>query len=549
MLKFYRTYLDYCGKLLAVGSIGLAVLTLRQPAEVFAEDNWTQRFRLTQGPRVEVMKRLQDIRLNTARVAHTETATVVAQNSGTTPEEQSAEAAAGGESPTGKSTSVEGRFPGADVRVEPKDKISRVGGMPLDVPEGLDLGKDARERAILRRQKLLNRFNPALGFVIEPIVGYTKRNQQFKSGTGADAGRDVGTRFPSNVSTALRTIELFAAAEVDPFARAYVIAAGHSEGVDDRGSEEYGKAQFEVEEAAIQTTSLPWNLSVRGGRFFADWGYLGRRHAHDLPQIDVPPSLYQSFGANRTDGVELAWLVPTPFYLQMLVGYGSSFGQLGEGPLTPHVQQVTNGNTVFGSVRTYYDIDDDNNLEFGFSTMYSPQGRVPEEEDALLPEDDKETARYVLNGDFHYRWYPLGRGLRQSLSLHGEFYYDWGQNRRNTIGRSVSRGSWGGYTYAEYRISKRWRPGFRFDYYQLLSEPALVTNSFTGLEGSTAGASGSDTDVWTYSPYVTFYPSEFQRFVLQYNHQDHGKASDQDQVILQWQVVIGSHQHGFTERD
>lgn len=455
------------------------------------------------------------------------------------------------EAPTEPSREVESRFPGADVKTQPKDLQERTGGMPMEVPSELELGRDARERAILRRQQVLNRFNPAIGFVIEPIAGYTQRRQRFNQGDGDDAGGAVGTRLPANFSAALRTIELFAAAEVDPFARAYVIAAGHSESINQPESEGFGKASFEIEEAAIQTTSLPFNVSVRGGRFFADWGFLGRRHAHDLPQIDVPPSIAQLYGQNRTDGFEVSWLAPTELYFQVTGGWGFNFGQLGEGPLTPFRQQITNKSNIFGSMRTYYDIDDDNNIELGFSAVYAPQGRVPDaEERALLAVDENDPIeRHTLSWDFHYRWYPLGRGLRQSLAFHGEILWDYGQGRRDVFGNTVSRGAWAGYGYLEYRISKRWRPGFRFDYHQLPSEPRIVTNTFTGMAGSTVNADGKQTDVRTWSPYVTFYPSEFQRFILQYNRSDHGNASDNHQVLFQWEVVIGSHQHGFTERN
>lgn len=434
---------------------------------------------------------------------------------------------------------------------EPKDLIKRIGGMPMDVPPLLDDPVDLREKAVLKRQTVLNRFNPAMGLVIEPVYGYTQRRQRFVNGDGVDAGSEVGTRLPPNSSAALGTIELFASADVDTFARAYMIASGHSEAINRSGTEEFGSAVFEIEEAAIQTTSLPFNLSVRGGRFFADWGYLGRRHRHDLPQIDVPPSIQQLFFNNRTDGIEVSWLAPTPFYVHLSAGWGFNFGQLAEGPLSPFQQQVAQGDVFFGGARTYFDLDDDHNIELGFSGLYTPNSNVPEaEETALLTVDSNDDIdRYVLNLDFHYRWYPLGRGLRQSFSLHGEILYDWGQGRRDELGRTVSQGAWGGYTYLEYRISKRWRPGFRFDYHQLPSEPALVTNPFTGLVGSTANSKGERTDVRTYSPYITFYPSEFQRFVLQYNHSSWGNASNNNQVVFQWEVVIGSHQHGFTERD
>ncbi len=56
-----------------------------------------------------------------------------------------------------------------------------------------------------------------------------------------------------------RSAEIGLAASIDPYARAYAFFNGSGEGV-------------EVEEAAIVTTSLPWNLQARGGRFFADFG-------------------------------------------------------------------------------------------------------------------------------------------------------------------------------------------------------------------------------------------------------------------------------------
>ena len=450
---------------------------------------------------------------------------------------------------------LENRFPGAAIKSHPTDLLDRTGGMPMEVPPELDLGRDDRERAILRRQQVLNRFNPALGLVFEPVFSYKQRVQRFNAGSGANArgnGDDaVGNTFPAGFSAGLRTIELFASADVDTFARAYLIASGHAEAISSSGSEEFLKAFFEIEEAAIQTTSLPYNLSVRGGRFFADWGYLSRRHAHDLPQIDPAPSLGQLYDVSRTDGLELSWLAPTELYLQITGGWGFNFGRIGEDPLVQRRQNVVQGNVLFGTVRSYYDITDDNNVELGVSWLYTPQSRVPEAMSAALLTVDSSTPidRYAVDVDFHYRWYPLGRGLRQSLSVHGEILYDFGQGRRNVLGQTVSQGAWGGYVFGEYRISKRWRPGFRFDMYQLPSEPALVTNSFTGLVGSTANATGDRTTVRTWSPYVTFYPSEFQRFILQFNYSSHGNADSASMVMLQWEAVIGSHQHGFTERE
>jgi hypothetical protein len=72
-----------------------------------------------------------------------------------------------------------------------------------------------------------------------------------------------------------RSAELGLFANVDPFTRAYAFINGTPDGV-------------EVEEAAIVTTALPYNLGVKGGRFFADFGRLSKFHEHDLPFVLRP---------------------------------------------------------------------------------------------------------------------------------------------------------------------------------------------------------------------------------------------------------------------
>ena len=59
-----------------------------------------------------------------------------------------------------------------------------------------------------------------------------------------------------------RSVELNVAASVDPFAKAYAV-------INASADSQTGEATMSVEEAALQTTSLPWNLTAQAGRFFA----------------------------------------------------------------------------------------------------------------------------------------------------------------------------------------------------------------------------------------------------------------------------------------
>ena len=59
-------------------------------------------------------------------------------------------------------------------------------------------------------------------------------------------------------------------------------------------------------------------------------------------------------------------------------------------------------------------------------------------------------------------------------------------------------------------------------------------------------------DSKSYSPYLTFWPSEFQRLRLQYTYLSQPGIPQvpayANQVFLQWTAILGSHAHGFRDR-
>src|ERR1700756_3368408 len=138
-----------------------------------------------------------------------------------------------------------------------------------------------------------SQFNPAIGFIVDTVFSHSRQNKsnfEFRSG------------------------EIGISASVDPFARAYGIINGTPDGVD-------------VEEAAIVTTSLPWNLTVKGGRFFAEFGRLSTFHDHDLPFVNRPLVLDSYIGGeSQSDGVEVNWLAPIPHYLSVTAGMYNKIG-------------------------------------------------------------------------------------------------------------------------------------------------------------------------------------------------------------------------------
>ena len=113
-----------------------------------------------------------------------------------------------------------------------------------------------------------------------------------------------------------RSAELGIAATVDPFARMYSFINGTKDGV-------------EVDEAAAITTSLPWNLTAKGGRFLADFGRFPKVHEHELPFVNEPLSIERMVGGEtQADGAEVNYLFPTPFFMRATFG---AMNKMGEG--------------------------------------------------------------------------------------------------------------------------------------------------------------------------------------------------------------------------
>src|SRR5438445_2179489 len=232
---------------------------------------------------------------------------------------------------------------------------------------------EAKANAALEASKktFASQFNPAISLGIDTIGSYKTPRQSFnpRDGTAGtrDAGQPINNSRPAGADFNLRSAELFISADVDPFARAYATINASADAASN------DEATLSVEEAAIVTTRLPYNLTVRGGRFFADFGVLPHRHDHDLPFVDRPPSLAAFVGGEaQTNGVEVSWLAPTPFFLRASGTVGNKLGADFRDGVTNDNSRPIRGLTYMGRLQTYFDINDDNNVELGGSIAEAP---------------------------------------------------------------------------------------------------------------------------------------------------------------------------------
>jgi hypothetical protein len=359
------------------------------------------------------------------------------------------------------------------------------------------------EKSVQAVQSAPSILNPAIGLVLDASFDHLGQ---------------AGSTFN------FRSAELGLAASIDPYARMYSFITGSNNGV-------------EVEEAAAITTSLPWNLTAKGGRFFADFGRFPKYHPHELPFVNQPLSIQRMVGGeSQADGAEVNYLFPTPFFLRATFGGYNKIGAENEqvDNLKP---RAASRFTYLGRLNTYFDLTDNHSVELGTSLAYTPSVRL---------QGDASGGDRILGGvDLTYRYQPLASTVYQGFTWGSEFYnnsqrFPFDIEVPNPDDPSIlvtqtvgeRRRSYGGYSYAELKLNKNWATGFLFDYAPIVDNPSQRTLS--------------------YSPYVTWYLSEFNRLRFQYSYLKNNFSADKaekgNQVFLQWTTVIGAHTHGFLTR-
>jgi hypothetical protein len=341
----------------------------------------------------------------------------------------------------------------------------------------------------------VNADNPAISFVVDTGLAYA---------TDSSWG-SIG--YPDGWAFELKSAELFVSAPIDPFLRGYAsINASSDEG-------------FSVEEAALVTTSLPWNLTVKGGRFFADFGRLPHWHEEALPFVDRPPSIDRLIGGESTaEGAEVSVLLPIEPFVQLTGGLYNAVG--GE-----YLEELNEDGffgrrsfdefNVLGRVHTYLDLTDTVNAELGGTWLGVPN----------------ENQRSTWGGDLTVRHQPGTSGLYQGLVWGTEWL--WNDQRfteRDEDGMRIATARnrrTGGYTYVEAFLARQYSAGARFDHSEAPDGEADLAR--------------------TVSAFLTWMPSEFQRLRFQFDNTWGDQPSNQ-RFTLQWTAFLGSHTHGFATR-
>ncbi len=342
---------------------------------------------------------------------------------------------------------------------------------------------------------------------------------------------ETGAHDPNQRGFTLQNLELTLSGAVDP----YFTAIGHLI----FGIDREGESFLEVEEAYMTSTALPANLQLRAGQFFAQFGRLNPTHPHTWAFVDQPLINGRMFGGDgmRGPGMQMSYLMPLPVYAEALLGVQNSQGEtmfsfcsvpgedlFGRTLIERQVEGV--GDLVITPrLATSFNLSESQTVLVGTSAAFGPNG-------------SGESARTQIYGiDLYYKWKPL-RTVKgwpfvawQTEVMNREYDNAAVEDDPTTVPDETlpeeQLRDWGGYTQVMWGFTPRWVAGVRGEY--------------------VAGKNGDLTDPLRerrvrVAPNITFHPSEFSKWRIQYNRDDVDSREDiVHSVFLQWEFLIGTH--------
>src|SRR5262245_51333433 len=134
-------------------------------------------------------------------------------------------------------------------------------------------------------------------------------------------GLETGGHDPAQRGFTVQNVEVVFDGAVDPYFRgqANVVLQIDSE----------GETNVELEEVYAVTTSLPKGLQVKVGQYLTEFGRINPTHPHTWDFVDQPLVSGRMFGGDglRSVGARLSWLMPTPFYSELMVSAQNAKGE------------------------------------------------------------------------------------------------------------------------------------------------------------------------------------------------------------------------------
>jgi hypothetical protein len=386
-----------------------------------------------------------------------------------------------------------------------------------------------------------------------------------------EGGTQLGGHDPNQRGFTLQGLEAAFSGAVDPYFRG---SANIAFAIDAEG-----ESFLELEEAWLETMSLPANLQLRAGQIFTEFGRHNPTHLHAWSFVDTPLVNGSFLGPDglRNPGARLSWLAPLPFYSELSVGVQNSQGETAtsfrsaghthgdeEEEGVPFAYRHADndrgvhhlGDLLFSPrYAMSFELTDAQVLLAGASAAFGPNSRGGEGAGA--------TDTQIYGVDLLWKWKPVNHSggfpfvawqTEAMLRKYDAGAFDWDEDGDGAVspGEIVDVGTglpavlsgetltdYGLYSQLLYGFKKGWVAGLRFDY--LTGDRADYERRNLTIDGEALGRDPMRDTRWRLSPNLTWYPTEFSKVRLQYNYDDRHGMGGEHSVWLQLEFVLGAH--------
>jgi hypothetical protein len=375
-----------------------------------------------------------------------------------------------------------------------------------------------------------NALNPDISLILNGTWGAYENDPtaQITGFHGSVASEIIGR------GASLGESELFLSASIDPYFRGALLVALTPEN------------EVEVEEAFFETLSLGGGFTLKGGRFFSGIGYWNSSHPHTWDFTDASLVQRAFFGSNYgDDGLQLRWVAPLPFFLQLgaEVGRGREFAGMSE------IKRNHNGaDSLAFFAKVGGDIGTSYSWQLGASHLRqrtSGQGVPLFDYDDLTGFQNLFVGRQRISGaDLVFKWAPEGNPTYQNVTfvtefyqrkLNGEFTFDTRGVSQTDTATAIQSG-W--FVHGVYQFHPYWRAGLRYD---------RLFSGTVNLNANSANLPVPDFDPTRWTVMADFNPSEFSRMRLQLSEgrarqdTETGETVSDSIAFLQYIFSLGAH--------
>ena len=361
-----------------------------------------------------------------------------------------------------------------------------------------------------------NEYNPSIGVILNGAYRSYENNPDKYEVPGVP---QLGEAGQASDGFSIGESELIFAANIDDWFYGRLTAAIEQE--DDEFS-------TSLEEAYVDTLSLPAGTTLRFGRFYSTVGYLNDKHPHswDFSDQALP---YVAFldGQYGDDGIQFRWLAPTDFYLEL----GGELFRGGSYPAAGDADNGTGAHSLFAKFGG--DVGFSHSWAAGLSWL---DAKARDRSDVGGDDPlsfDGDTDLYIA--DFVWKWAPNGNVRQRNLIFQTEYLWRQQDGRYQGGGlaspQSIDDDTSGWYAQLIYQWRPRWRTGVRIDGLNL-DDPGLA---FAGTPLEPLGD-----DPLRYTLMFDYSNSEFSRIRLQFERDETG-LDNNSQLTLQYIMSLGAH--------